>query len=139
MSEFHSLFRRDGTINSSLYFGGGSLHLPSIKGVTLKVFPGCCKICSVMERDDLPNISEKTSSSFKLDTVRQLWARFFSSVIIQVSLKRYLTRSLNSRMSAGGIKDVLTIPHIYKSQIHLASLWSALLPFWAWYIWGEKE
>ena len=83
-----------------------------------------------MEREDLPNISEKTSSSFKLDTVRQLWARFFSLVTMQVSLKRYLTKSLNSRMSAGGIKEGLTIPHIYKSQIHLASLRSVLLPFW---------
>lgn len=40
------------------------------------------------------NISEKTSSSLRLDTVRQLWARFFSPTIIQMSLKRYLTRSL---------------------------------------------
>src|SRR5699024_9310917 len=92
---------------------------------TSKVSPGCCKICSVIEREDFPNISEKTSSSFKLDTVRQLWTRFFSPVIIQVSLKRYLTRSLNPRMSAGGIKEGFTIPHIYRSQIHLASLrWS---------------
>ena len=107
----------------------GVLHLPSTKGATSKVSPGCCKICSVIEREDLTNISEKTSSSFKLETVRQLWARFFSQVIIQVSLKRYLTKSLNSRMSAGGIKEGLTIPHIYKSQIHLASLRSGLLPF----------
>ena len=107
----------------------GVLHLPSTKGAKSKVSPGCCKICSVIEREDLTNISEKTSSSFKLETVRQLWARFFSQVIIQVSLKRYLTKSLNSRMSAGGIKEGLTIPHIYKSQIHLASLRSVLLPF----------
>src|SRR5574344_1474978 len=107
----------------------GVLHLPSTKGATSKFSPGCCKICSVIEREDLPNTSEKTSSSFRLDTVRQFWARFFSLVIIQVSLYLYLTKSLNSRMSAGGIKEGLTIPHIYKSQIHLASLRSVLLPF----------
>ncbi len=75
-----------------------------------------------MEREDLPNMSEKTSSSFRLETVRQSWTWFFSPVIMLVSLERYLTRSLNSRMSAGGIKEGLTSPHIYKSQIHLASL-----------------
>ena len=107
----------------------GVLHLPSTKGATSKVSPGCCKICSVMEREDFPNTSEKTSSSLKLDTVRQFWARFFSPVIIQVSLKRYLTRSLNWRISAGGIKEGLTIPHIYRSQIHFASLRSVLFPF----------
>ena len=94
------------------------------------VSPGCCKMCSVIEREDLPNTSEKTSSSFKLETVRQFWARFFSPVIIQVSLYRYLTKSLNSRMSAGGIKEGFTIPHIYRSQIHFASLRSVLFPFW---------
>ena len=73
----------------------GVLHLRSTKGATSKDSPGCCRICSVMEREDLPNISENTSSSLKLETVRQLCARFFSLVIIQVSLKRYLTRSLN--------------------------------------------
>ena len=82
-----------------------------------------------MEREDLPNISEKTSSNLKLETVKQLWARFFSPVIIQVSLKRYLTKSRNSRMSAGGIKEGFTMPYIYKSQIHRASLRSVLLPF----------
>ena len=90
----------------------GVLHLLLTKGATSNVSPGCCKICSVMEREDLPNTSEKTSSSFKLDTVRQFWARFFSPVIMQVSLKRYLTRSRSSRMSAGGIKEGLTIPHM---------------------------
>ena len=107
----------------------GVLHLPSTKGATSNVSPGCCRICSVIERDDLPNTSEKTSSSLRLDTVRQFWARFFSPVIIQVSLKRYLTKSLNSRMSDGGIKDGFTMPHIYRSQIHLASLRSVLFPF----------
>ena len=92
-----------------------------------------------MERDDLPNISEKTSSSFKLETVRQLWARFFSPVIIQVSLNRYLTRSLNSRISAGGIKEGFTIPHMYRSQIHLASLRSVLLPFWGFVYFGWER
>lgn len=67
-----------------------------------------------MEREDFSNISEKTSSSFKLDMVRQLWARFFLLVIMQVSLKRYLTKSLNSQMSAGGIKEDLIIPHMYR-------------------------
>ena len=37
----------------------GVLHLPSTKGATSKVSPGCCKICSVIEREDLPNISAK--------------------------------------------------------------------------------
>ena len=32
-------------------------------------------------------------------------------------------------MSGGGIKLGLTMPHIYRSQIHLASLRSVLLPF----------
>ena len=49
----------------------GVLHLPSTKGVTSNVSPGCFKICSVIERDDLPNTSENTSSSLRLDTVRQ--------------------------------------------------------------------
>ena len=82
-----------------------------------------------MEREDFPNTSEKTSSSFRLETVRQFWARFFSPVIIQVSLKRYLTRSLSSLMSAGGIKEGFTMPHMYRSPIHLASLRSVLFPF----------
>ena len=47
----------------------GVLQRPWTKGATSNVSPGCCKICSVMEREDLPNTSEKTSSSFKLDTV----------------------------------------------------------------------
>ena len=29
--------------------------------------PGCCRICSVIEQADLPNTSEKTSSSLRLD------------------------------------------------------------------------
>ena len=62
----------------------GVLQRPCTKGATSKYSPGCCKICSVIEREDLPNISEKTSSNFKLETVRQLWARFFSPVIIQM-------------------------------------------------------
>lgn len=107
----------------------GVLHLRSTKGTTSKVFPGCCKICSVIEREDFPNISENTWSSFKFDTVRQLWARFFPPVIMQVSLNRYLTKFLNARMSAGGIKEGFTIPHIYRSQIYLASLQSVWLPF----------
>ena len=40
-------------------------------------------------------ISLKQRSRGYLDMVRQLWARFFSPVIIHVSLNRYLTRSLN--------------------------------------------
>ena len=32
-------------------------------------------------------------------------------------------------MSAGGIKEGLTMPHMYRSQIHLASLRSVLFPF----------
>ena len=32
-------------------------------------------------------------------------------------------------MSAGGIKEGFTMPHMYRSQIHLASLRSVLLPF----------
>lgn len=36
----------------------------------------------------------------------------FSPVIIQVSLYRYLTRSLSSLISAGGMKEGFTIPHM---------------------------
>ena len=49
----------------------GVLHLLSTKGAISNFSPGCCKICSVIERDDLPNTSENTSSSLRLDTVRQ--------------------------------------------------------------------
>ena len=90
----------------------GVLQRPWTKGATSNFSPGCCKICSVIEREDLPNTSENTSSSLRLDTVRQFWARFFSPVIIQVSLYRYLTRSLSSLMSAGGMKEGFTIPHM---------------------------
>ena len=38
----------------------------------------------IMEREDFPNTSENTSSSFRLETVRQFWARFFSPVSILV-------------------------------------------------------
>jgi hypothetical protein len=48
----------------------------------------------VFRREDLPKTSVNTSSSLRFDTVRQLRARFFSPVIIQISLKLYLTRSL---------------------------------------------
>lgn len=117
----------------------GDSHLLSTKGTIWKVYPGCCKICSAIEREDLPNISENTSSSLKLETVRQLCARFFSLVIIQVSLKWYLTKSLNWWISVGGIKEGLTMLHIYKSQIHLASLCSVLLLFWDFLYWGWER
>lgn len=90
----------------------GVLQRPWTKGVTSNFSLGCCKICSVIERDYLPNTSENTSSSLRLDTVRQFWARFFSPEIIQVSLYRYLIRSLSSLMSAGGIKEGFIIPHM---------------------------
>ena len=38
-------------------------------------------------------------------------------------------KSLSALMSADGMKEGFTIPHIYKSQIHLASLRSVLFPF----------
>ena len=105
------------------------LHLPSIKGSTSNFFLGYCIIYSVMQRTDLPNISEKTSSDFKLDTVRHFWVRSFSRVTIQGSLCQYLTRILSSLMSADEIKEGLNILHLYKSQIHFASLQLILFPF----------
>lgn len=42
-------------------------------------------------------------------------------------------------MSAGGIKEGFTIPHMYKSQIHLVSLRSVLLPFWGLVYLGGKS
>ena len=107
----------------------GVLQRLSTKGVTSNKSPGCSRIYSVIEREDFPNTSLNTSSSLRLDTVRQFWARFFSPVIIQMSLKRYLTKSLKWRMSAGGIKEGFTISHMNKSHIHLASLRSVLFPF----------
>ena len=68
------------------------LKRPWTKGATSNFSPGCCKICSVIERDDLPNTSENKSSSLRLDTARQFGARFFSPVIIQVSSYRYLSQ-----------------------------------------------
>ena len=100
-----------------------------IGGVTTNFSPGCASIYSVMDLDDFPNISLKTSSSLRFETLRQLWARFFSPVIMLVSLKRYLTRSRRFLMSAGGIKEGLIISHIKKSHIHLASFQSVLFPF----------
>ena len=47
------------------------------------------QICSVMERGDLQKISERTSSSFSLDTVRQLWARYFSPAISEFGMVSY--------------------------------------------------
>ena len=98
------------------------------KGFTSKDSPGWSSMCSVIERADLPKTSVKTSSSLRLDTVRQLRARFFSPTIILVSLKRYRIRSRSWRMSAGGIKLGLTMSHMNRSQIHFASLRSVLLP-----------
>ena len=66
----------------------GVLQRPCTKGVTSKVSPGWASICFVMEREDLPKTSLNTLSSLRFDTVRQFWARFYSPVIIQVSLKR---------------------------------------------------
>ena len=114
----------------------GVLHRPSTNGATSKSSPGWVSIYSVMEREDFPNTSLKTSSNLRLDTVRQFWARFFSPVIIQVSLKRYLTKSLKWRMSAGGIKEGLIISHMNRSQIHFASLRSVLFPFWGFVYFG---
>ena len=51
--------------------------MPSTKGATSNVSPGCCKICSVMERDDLPNTSEKTSSSFKIRNGKTILSTVF--------------------------------------------------------------
>lgn len=39
--------------------GVGVLHLPSTNAATSKISPGGSKICAIIERDDLPNISEK--------------------------------------------------------------------------------
>ena len=107
----------------------GALQCRSTKGVTSNVSPECVSIYSVMDLEDLPNTSLNTSSSFRFDTVRQFCARFFSPTSIQVSLNRYRTRSLRWRMSAGGIKEGFVIPHMNRSQIHLASFRSVLFPF----------
>lgn len=90
---------------------------------------GCSKMYWMMERKDFPNTTENTSSGSRSETVRQFWARFFSLVSILVSFVRYRIRSRSWRISAGGIKLGSTIPHIYRSQIHLASLRSVLLSF----------
>ncbi len=46
---------------------------------------------------------------------------------------------LNSRISAGGMKEGLTMPHIYKSTDPFGILAVRLVClFVAWYIWGGK-
>ena len=83
----------------------------------------------MMEREDFPNTSENTSSSLRLETVRQLRARFFIPVIWYVSFMRNRRRSRSCRISDGGIKLGLIISHMNRSHIHLASLRSVLFPF----------
>lgn len=56
-----------------------------------------------------------------------------------MDLKRYLTEVLNLRMSVDEIKEGLTIPHIYKSKIQLASLRFVVLPFYELLYGSEKE
>ena len=58
---------------------------------------------------------------------RAVMAGFF--IVAEMCIRDSLRRSLNWRISAGGIKEGLTIPHIYRSQIHLAYLRSVLFPF----------
>jgi len=49
----------------------GYLPRRSAKGATSKVSPGCSRMYWIMDREVFPNTSENTSSSFRLETVRQ--------------------------------------------------------------------
>jgi len=108
----------------------GVLQRLSTNGETSKLSPGWSSTYLVIDKADFPNTSLNTSSSLRLETVRQFCARFFSPVSILVNLRWYLSRSRSWRISGGGIKLGLIMSHMKRSQIHFASLRSVLFPFW---------
>lgn len=66
---------------------------------------------------------------FKVEYDKTVMGRFFSPVIMLVSLKQYLTRFRRCLISLG-IKEGFAMPHIYRPQVYFASLRSVLFPFY---------
>lgn len=88
LAQFHSLSRRNSAVHSGLNRRKRGFAAYVHELCKSKCSPGYARMYSVMERADLPKASESTSSNFRLDTVRQFCARFFSPVSIFVSLTR---------------------------------------------------
>jgi len=83
--ELGSVFTGHSPINSSLDFINRMLAAAVHERRNIKILP---KMLQNMADDDetggFPNTSENTSYSFKLDTVRQLEAWFFSPVMLKI-------------------------------------------------------
>ena len=69
--ELGGLFTRHSSVYGSLNLLGRMFTAPLINGATSNRCPGWSEMCRMMEREDLPNTSENTSSGFRLETVKQ--------------------------------------------------------------------
>ena len=79
--ELLRLLISEDTVNCFLNLCNGCFTAPIYKGSHVKLLSGCSNNCVVMADALLPNTLLNTSSSLKLETVRQFWARFFSPVM----------------------------------------------------------
>ena len=100
-AEFDGLLHGDRAVHGSLNLFNRVLASSIHERVTSKCSPGWARMCSVMERADLPKTSANTSSSLRLETVRRFAPGFFAGETVG-KFDSGSARSRRCRMSGGG-------------------------------------
>ena len=130
LAQLHSLFGRNSAVYSGLNLRKRRFAAPVHELCDVERFAGMCK-----------DVFGNGTSGFAKDISEHIiqfevghGEAILSTVLLAGQHIRQLaavtTRSRRWRMAGGGIKDGLIMSHMNRSQIHLASLRSVLLPFW---------
>lgn len=99
----------------------------STKSVTSKVLPGWSGMQLVMEWSAFQKTLLKTLSSFRLEMVRQFWARFFTGE--HVGKLKTTAHQISELVDfQEGIKFSFIMLRMNRTQIHLVSLWLVSFP-----------